>query len=80
MADQAVPDRFAGYRQQILELRLSDPSFAEIWADYCDVLKALEPIQGEAAELQRLRTSLEEEISQALGCISATTKEAQDGE
>ena len=78
MADQDIPDRFAEYRRHILELRLSDPIFAEIWTDYCDVLKALEPIQGEATELQRLRTSLEAEITQALGGNSATGKEAQD--
>jgi hypothetical protein len=51
VVDRDVPDLFAEYRPKILEMRLSDPSFAELWADYCEIFDALEPINGETTEL-----------------------------
>jgi hypothetical protein len=77
VADRDVVDLFAAYRPQILEMRLSDPSFAELWADYCEIFDALEPINGETTELEERRRSLEEEFTQALG---ARTEERGKGE
>ena len=73
MSDDAVLERFPKRRRRIMELRLSDPTFAETCADYADVADALESLQAGAnhaartrAELERQRGALEEEIVEFL--------------
>ena len=68
-----VLDRFPELRKQVLELRLSDRSFAETCTDYnevCDVLQKMEAErQGDAPtaiELRRLRDDLEADLVEAL--------------
>ena len=68
-----VLDRFPELRKQVLELGLSDRSFAESCTDYnevCDVLQKMEAErQGDAPtaiELRRLRDDLEADLVEAL--------------
>jgi hypothetical protein len=45
--------------------------------DDCEILDALEPIQGETTELEGLRRSLEEEVTQALGPRTADRRKGE---
>ena len=67
--EQEFPESFAEYRQEILERRLADPTFADMWSDYCEVLDSLAPITNRTTELERLKNELEDEITEALGIM-----------
>jgi hypothetical protein len=61
-----IPEKFELHRRRVQELRVSDRQFHDLWADYCEVLNTLGPIESHTVELQRLREELEQEIREAL--------------
>ena len=66
MTPKDIPEKFLAHRRTVQSLRVSDRRFNELWADYCEVLETLKPIEGQSEALRRLCGELEADIQAAL--------------
>ena len=64
--DVAIPPKYKPRSRQIQELRLADRRFQDLWAEYCELLESLKPMEGGVDTLNRLKKELEGDIEEAL--------------